>query len=233
MRFGYFFLLAAAVPISLTKPLSSGTELFDLDSYSDTPTAVGESIPSNEADLNTQALPEPILFNSPESSEDPNSDLFGTQDYSTTLSNIPDTSNILFAQIPSSDSSPGQPPTPNGIPSSIDDPVENFENFLDEKTDQLLRFLGIPPAAPHPLDKECEEKTGGRIPLCCTDLRNLLPWAYGCTPYNEANLDCKFYNYQHCCSGYNPVDHEGLGCTRGFYGYVAEGSNDGALGIET
>lgn len=217
-------LLVTSLLVSLVISFSLGpfdeAELFNPDSYSDAPIGLGEPASTlADADLKTQPIGEPNVPASSGSSED-SDDLFGTQDHSS-FSTLPDggsmNSDALFALSPSSDSSDQMLQAnvaPNHADSSTNetplDLGETLDNYIDEGLNSLLHLAD-------PFDKECDQKTEGRVPLCCNSPRKELPFAYGCKPYDSSNLDCQYYNYQFCCLGYNPIDQEGVGCSKGFY----------------
>ena len=223
MRCNALFFLVTSPLVSLVKSLSLGSfdevGLFDADSYNDAPIDLGE--PATflaEADLNFQPVGESIFPAFSGSSEDLD-DLFENQDHFS-FSSFPEggstNSDALFALSPSPDSSDQMQA---GLLSSHTDsetnetPVdfgESLDNFINEGLNNLLHFTA-------PLDKECDQKTVGRVPLCCNSRRKELPFAYGCKPFSSLNLDCQFFNYQFCCLGYNPIDNEGVSCTKGFY----------------
>lgn len=223
MRYNPLSFLVVSLTVCLVESLSLGpfdeVGLFDSDSYNDASTGLGEpAIFLAEADLQTQPVGEPTFS---ESSRDPegSDDLFGTKVHSS-ISTLPDggsiNSDALVALDPSSSSvdqtQAGLPPsdTHSGSSGILQDLGETLDNYIDEGLNYLLRSVS-------PFDKECDLKKGGKVPLCCNSPRKELPFAYGCKPYDPSNVDCQYYNYQFCCLGYNPIDHEGVTCTKGFY----------------
>ena len=223
MRHNALSFVVMSLAVSSVKSLSLGpldeVSLFDPDSYSDAPISPGELATfSAESDLNTQPGGEPIFPDSSGSWED-SDDLFEAKD-SSTLSDLPDdgliNSNALVALGPNSGSSDQ---TQTGLPLSYADSGPNespqdlgetLDNYINEGLNNLLRIV-------NPFDKECDLKKGGKVALCCNSPRKKLPYAYGCKPFDQSNLDCQYFNYQFCCLGYNAIDNEGIGCTKGFY----------------
>lgn len=241
MRYTALSFLVGSLSVSLVKPLSSGpfdeVGPFDLNSYSDAPPiGLGESTTLAEADLNSQPVGEPIFLDSAGSSAE-SDDLFGTQDYSS-FSNVPDAaptnSDALLVALSPSPGSSDQiqaNPTPSPEDSGKDetpppDLGETLDNYINEGLNLLLQNVD-------PFDKECDMKTAGRIPLCCNSWRKMLPYAYGCKRYDSTELNCHYYNFQFCCSGFNPIDQEGIGCTKGFYSAGAKGETDDVSGVDT
>lgn len=229
MRYNVFSLLATSLLISLVKSLSSGPsgrfDLFNFDSYDDVPFGLGESDTLAEADLNTQPVSETI-FSDPSGSSEQSDDLFESQDYSS-FSSIPDSSTTLDTLI-ALDPNLGSLDTihadlashgASGNEGKPPDLGETLENYIDEGLNYLLQYMV-------PLDKECDLKENGRIPLCCSSKRKALPRAYDCKNFDPSDIDCKLFNYQFCCLGFNYRDAEGIGCTKGFYVAGVEGELD-------
>ena len=223
MRYNPLSFLVVSLAVCLVESLSLGpfdeVDLFDSDSYNDAPIGPGEpAMFLAEADLKIQPVGEPIFSDSSGSPED-SDDLFGTK-VPSSVSTLPDggsiNSDTLVALDPSSSSldqtQAGLPPSGvnSGSSEQPQDLGETLDNYIDEGLNYLLRFAS-------PFDKECDLKKAGKVPLCCNSPRKELPFAYGCTPYDKSNVDCQYYNYQFCCLGYNPIDHEGVTCTKGFY----------------
>ena len=241
-----FMVCPIALAFALAKPLSS--EIFSLDSYSDVPIdLLDESTALAESDSNPQSASEPLLFASPgTSAEDESNDLFGTwSDYSSFSSNpdnsVASSSDGLFAllspnagndnpnhlslqsDLASSHEDSGSDWSPPPPTVAAADPGENLNTNIIEGVDRgvngVLQYL-------RPLVNECSLKANGRVPLCCVSKRKALPRAYECTRYDESNLDCKYFNYQFCCVALNPIDAEGIDCTKGFYTADARGGGD-------
>lgn len=223
MRYNALSIVVMSLAVSSVKSLSleplDEAGLFDPEFYSDVPISPSELATfSVEADLNTQPGGEPIFPDFSGSSE-VSDDLFEAED-SSIFSDLPDdgliNSNALVALDPNSGNSDqtqtGLPPSyadsgPNESPQDLGD---TLENYINEGLNSILWIV-------NPFDKECDLKKGGKVALCCNSRRKKLPYAYGCKPYDRSNLDCQYFNYQFCCSAYNAIDNEGLGCTKGFY----------------
>lgn len=221
MRWIGLSLLPASFALSLSEPLLSGPfdglELSNPDPGSDVPISPSESIDLTEAHLDAQSASQSLFLDLSGSSEEVD-DLFGIQS-EPSISNNPLSSidpdavsalranaNELQANLPSNDGSSYIWPS--------SDLGENLNDFINEGVNRgvndFLQFLS-------PLARECELKTRGRLPLCCTSNRKALPRAYGCYHFDSSDYDCKFYAFQFCCQALNPVDAEGIDCTQGFY----------------
>lgn len=223
MRHNALSFVFMSLAVSLVKSLSLGpfdeVGLFDSDSYSDAPIGLGD--PATflaEVDLKTQPASESLFPDSSGSPKD-SDDLFEAKD-SSIFSTLPDggsiNSNAFVALSPdpgSSDQTRADlPPShadsnTNAVPPDLGD---TLENYINEGLNHLLPIVD-------PFDKECDFKKVGKVPLCCDSPRKELPFAYGCTPHDPSNVDCRYYHFQFCCLGYNPIDREGVTCTKGFY----------------
>lgn len=236
MLYKAFCLVVTSLPISLVTCQSSGRsgglDLFDLDSYGDVPIGLGQSATVAEADLNTQPVGETIFFDPPGISEQ-SDDLFGSQDYSS-FSSIPDSSTSMDTFV-ALDPNPGSLDTihadlaghdVSGNEEKPPDLGEILRDKIDEGLNYFLRFAA-------PFDRECDQKPNGRIPLCCTSKRKALPRAYDCKDFSPSDIDCKLFNYQFCCVGFNRLDAEGVGCTKGFYVAGVDGEMDDASVVKS
>lgn len=224
MRYTYLSFLVMSFSVSLGRSLSlrpfNEASLFDFNSDNDDPIGLGE--PATfvaDADLKAQPGGEPLFPDSSGSSEDSDY-LFGIENHSS-FSTLPDdgsiiNSNTLLALGPNPGSSDQTQADllPSHADSGTNETPPELGDILDNYINEGLNYL-LPIVSP--FDKECDKKAVGKVPLCCNSPRKELPFAYGCKPYDPSNVDCQYYNYQFCCLGYNPIDSEGVTCTKGFY----------------